>query len=234
MWQRFKFPYQATNHCISSTNPTLMGNTPGWAATPQDNFHRVSSSPKILHVTEILLLWLQYRACRCSTDAARVGSEVENRASAVTNMTGLDLLLLESAEECHCVLWQQCWLTKAYPLQANSHNDLKKKSMKCGLIFLSLLRFRKRIHQFVLLCPARDALPVKARCSHAGQHRTHRWLLRGCALCKGVLHCLSQESNFIFCWWKRSIAYNYPSVHISKCIVSITGAHDTVIDVLKN
>lgn len=121
-----KFPYQATDHCISSTSPRVMGNTPGWAATPRDNFHTASSSPKILHVTEVSLLWLQHRVCRCSPGAARAGSEAENGASAVTNMTGLDVLLLESAEERHCASWQQCWLTKAHALQTNSHNDLKK------------------------------------------------------------------------------------------------------------
>lgn len=71
----------------------------------------------------------------------------------------------------------------------------KKSSIKHGIIFLSLLRFGKCIHQVALLCPTRDALPVKARCSQAGQHRTHRWLLKGCALCKG--HSTASARNLI-------------------------------------
>lgn len=59
------------------------------------------------------------------TRCCQSGNEVEKGASAVTNMTGLDQLLVQSAEH-HCASWQQCWLTKAYPPQADTHNDLKK------------------------------------------------------------------------------------------------------------
>lgn len=68
---------------------------------PKTNFRTASSSPKILNATKASLLWLQPKARRCSPDAARLGSEAENGASAVLNSTGLDLLLMKSAEERH-------------------------------------------------------------------------------------------------------------------------------------
>lgn len=70
---------------------------------PKTNFHTASSSPKILDTTKAALLWLQPKAHRCSPDAARLVSEVEKGASAVTNRTGLDLLLLKSAD----AYWQR-------------------------------------------------------------------------------------------------------------------------------
>lgn len=73
---------------------------------PKINFHTASSSPKILDATKASLLWLQPKECRCLSDAARLRSEVEKGASAVTNVTGLDLLLLKSAEGPHCISWQ--------------------------------------------------------------------------------------------------------------------------------
>lgn len=186
-----KFPYQATDHCISSTNPRVMGNTLGWAATPQDNFHTASSSPKILHVTAVSLLWLQHRACRCSPDAARAGKwsfscykhdRAWSAAVGVSRRTSLRFMAAVLTDKGSSSAGKQ----PQWP---------KTSSMKRGIIFLPLLRLGKCIHQVALLCPTGDALSVKARCSHAGQHRTHGWLLKGCALCKG--HFTASAGNLI-------------------------------------